>query len=215
MKQKILLAVSLVLMVTVFSGCGYATMGVIPDYEYPNIPNYGNEVGVTLIGGATDEMNSISRAKDATAVAHLTFQIAADYTLSQGDKYFSVYKPEMISNFNGSPINTMEKFSKKCSTSLLGSIGSAFDNTGLNTYACRVAVTRHQQHGFLYIVLFSKKPKNLLVWDAQKVIDYLKKHKEYKAKNELKMRDMTYNESTYSVNEAFFTWGKYDKDKRE
>lgn len=215
MKQKILLAVSLALMVTIFSGCTSATMGIHPDEDYVNIPNSDKNVAISLIGGSTQGIASISRARDARASAHLVFQIAADYTLAQGDKYFSVYKPEMISNFSGSPINTMEKFDRKCSSSVLGSIGSTFDGFGLNTYACRVDVSKREKTGFLYIAVFDKKPKSLLVWDAQKVIDYLKKHNEYRKKDKFDIEPFKYNARYGYVFDALPRWRVYDMNAKE
>ena len=59
--------------------------------------------------------------------------------------------------------------------------GSAFDQFGLNTYYCNISDVRIVHTGFVEASFFKKRPLDILVWDAQAVIDYLKEKGLYKS----------------------------------
>ena len=88
--------------------------------------------------------------------------------------------PKAMSNFDGSTITTMEEFVDKCGTS---GFGSAFDAYGINSYYCNISGVGIVHAGFLEVAFFKEQPHNVLVWDAQAVIDYLKEEGEYKEYN--------------------------------
>lgn len=182
--KKIISILIIGLATLIFSGCTSASVSINPTHTQVNLKE--KELNVVRIYGYTHYIASISRARDSIKTAYLLFNIAADYTIKENYKYFAVYAPKMISNFENSPINTMEEFVEKCSNSILGHVGSSFDAFGLNTYACNMA-NINPKKGFFDIVLFKEKPKSILVYTAEDVIKYLKDNGEYREKDEFEV----------------------------
>lgn len=136
---------------------------------------------IYLIGTKNTTFESLSRASDMEESAYLTLQHTAELTIERDNKYFAIYAPKMMSNYEGSTISSMEEFEAKCGTSILGGFGSAFDKFGLNTYYCNISGVRIVHTGFVEASFFKKRPLDILVWDAQAVIDYLKEKGLYKS----------------------------------
>ena len=176
--KKIILSSIVGLSILLFTGCTSASVSINPTHTYNNVDN--KEVKVVRIYGYTHYIASISRARDSMKTSYLLFNIAADYTIKEGYKYFAIHAPKMISNFENSPINTMEGFMDKCSNSVAGHAGSMFDAFGLNTYACNMA-NINAKKGFFDIVPFKEKPKSILVYTASDVIKYLKDNDKFEA----------------------------------
>ena len=186
MKIKSLILGTLLVVATLsMSGCSSNQLGTPT-----NINNIGSnpdaglhDVEIYLIGTKNDTSNSLSRASDIEESAFFTLQYTAETTLERGDKYFSVNAPKAMSNFDGSTITTMQEFIDKCGTSALGGLGSAFDKFGTNSYYCNISGTKIVHSGFIEVAFFKEQPLDILVWDAQAVIDYLKEDGEYKEYN--------------------------------
>lgn len=166
----------------VMSGCSSNQLGTPT-----NISNIGTNpdtspdgIDIYMIGTKNDTSNSLSRASDIEESAYFTLQYTAETTLERGDKYFALNAPKAMSNFDGSTITTMEEYIDKCGTSALGGFGSAFDKFGTNSYYCNISGVKIVHTGFMEVAFFKEQPHDVLVWNAQAVIDYLKEEGEYK-----------------------------------
>ncbi len=181
MKIKSLI-LSCIVTLMVMSGCSSNQLGTPANIDQiPTNPDAGlHDVAIFLIGTKNNTSNSLSRASDMEESAFFTLQYTAETTLERGDKYFAVNAPKAMSNFDGSTLTTMEEFVEKCGTSALGGLGSMIDKFGINSYYCNISGTRIVHIGFMEVAFFEEQPIDVLVWDAQAVIDYLKKEGEYK-----------------------------------
>ncbi len=173
---------ALFLMLTV-SGCSYNGSKVKPRYisdvsGYKDTPTYDGKP-IILIAAAAPGAPSMSRASDATDGAWYAMQRAAEVTLDRGDLFFAIQRPKLVSNTDGSTMNTPEEFAKKCTNSSLASVASAIDAFGFGDYGCHMYTTQYKKSGFLTMVTYSEKPKNILVYDAKYLISFLKKNDLY------------------------------------
>ena len=181
--KTIILSIASILVLLSVTGCSSHSVG--KPYDITMIeshPEYQQKLtnDVYLIATHNDSSKSISRASDIEESAYFTLQRAAEVTLARGDKYFAVNAPQAMSNLNGSTINTMEDFIEKCGTSAGGSMGSMFDAFGANNYYCNISGVKIVHYGYIEVAFFKEQPDHVLVWDAQAVIDYLKKEDLYK-----------------------------------
>lgn len=97
-------------------------------------------------------------------------QMAAEYTLKKGDKYFAIAYPSGLSNFSGSFIDTPKEYFNQCNVS----IGKFLM---FNTDPCEIH--SNVDLGQLGIVTYLEKPNNVLSYNANDVIKYLKKENIY------------------------------------
>jgi len=180
--ESLILSSIAVVAALVMTGCSSNQLGTPTNINNISTnPEAGlNNVDIYLIGTKNDTSNSLSRASDIEESAYFTLQYTAETTLEGGDKYFAVNAPKAMSNFDGSTISTMEEFVDKCGTSALGGFGSAFDKFGTNSYYCNISGTKIVHTGFMEVAFFKEQPLTILVWDAQAVVDYLKKEDLYK-----------------------------------
>lgn len=107
-----------------------------------------------------------SNAERATISAAM--QIAAEQTLSTGNKYFAIIYPDQVSNTKGSKMNTMKEFVTECYPSkislALGKCGVAYGGGGA------------------MVIRMSKEPsEKYAMYDANEVVDELKKQELYDA----------------------------------
>lgn len=194
--------------VLLLTGCSYSGGVYTPIVK----PEVGIETEVVLLSGYAPGAPSISRGSDATEVAWFALQQASMYTLEKGDKYFAIYKPKLISNVDGSTMNTPEEFAAKCTSSGAASAASAFDAFGLGGYGCQIASQPYRKAGFLEIVTYKEKPKTILTYDSNEVIAYLKSHDlfvevdDYKQKGLLTKKDSAFYES-------YTNWYRGKRDK--
>ncbi len=181
-KSLVLLGIGF-LAVLGMSGCSKTAVGLpVSTKIVPSMPNNTKEE-IFFIGTKNDSSNSLSRASDIEESAYFTLQHVAETAIARENKYFAVYKPKALSNFDGSTITSMKEFVAKCGTSAGGGFGSAFDAFGLNSYYCNIGGVPVVHTGFMEVAFYKEKPTNVLVWNAQNVIDYLKKEKLYKKYN--------------------------------
>ena len=183
MNKKISTLVLTTLAVVFFmSGCSSHQIGTPSEISKIDGHPEANtkEEKIFLVATRNDSSNSLSRASDIEESAYFTLQNVAESALERGDKYFAVNAPKAMSNFDGSTITTMEEFVEKCGTSSGGGFASAFDAFGLNTYYCNISGVRIVHAGFMEVAFYKEKPLNVLVWDAEAVLSYLKKEGLYK-----------------------------------
>jgi hypothetical protein len=95
-------------------------------------------------------------------------EVAARLTLKKGYKYFAIVKPDDISNIKGSLKNTAKEVIEYCSPSV---INIAY--FGQKLHRCGTYNTQAQ----LLIEMYNVKRTDYTVFDAKKVLEYLKKHK--------------------------------------
>lgn len=118
---------------------------------------------------------SLLRSSDAERSATVLLERVARNTLASGNKYFAIWAPYAVSNFKGSTVNTWESFKQQCFEGGAGSTGSMVDAFGVGQYACGMAATRNPNISFVDYVMYKQPNDQILVWDAQKLLDDLKK----------------------------------------
>jgi len=92
-------------------------------------------------------------------------QAAAETTLLTGKSYFAIISPTAISNMNNVLINTPEDYLKNCTTSM-GTVLS------LGSRNCGVKGVR--KNGVITFKVYDERPHDILVYDANEVIQYYK-----------------------------------------
>jgi len=110
-------------------------------------------------------------------------QMAAQYTLDKKHSFFAIAYPDKMSNFGGSLINTPEEFFKKCDIHAGNVLAFNFDPCGVH-YNKRV--------GQIAIVTYSVQPNNVLTFDANYIMKYLKSNNRYS--EDLKLKKQFYLE---------------------
>ncbi|WP_419768867.1 hypothetical protein [Arcobacter sp.] len=98
-------------------------------------------------------------------------QAAAQTTFLTKNKYFAIISPIGISNARGILMNTPEEFFEECTTS----IG---DVLILQSHTCDI-IRKPKRSGVLTIQVFKEKPHDILIYDANDVIKYLKENGYY------------------------------------
>lgn len=146
-----------------FTGCG-TTKACLVNYEYKtkavNAP-------IIYVSGKEAWRSPSAGYNIGTRNTHI-LQNAATITLEKKYKYFAFHKPNGISNTNGGLINTAEEFVKNCVPTAANPFEIGQGRCGwLGRGATEEAL----------IVLFNKKPYDMLVYDAKSVLTYLKANK--------------------------------------
>lgn len=208
MVKKIITNSLLLGVVLGFAGCSYKGSAYTPVAK----KTVGVDTEVVLLSGHAPGSPSISRAADATKSAWFSLQQAAMYTLNKGDKYFAIYKPKLISNVDGSTMNTPEEFAAKCTSSGAASVGSAFDAFGIGGYGCNIASGPQIKAGFIEIVSFKEKPKNILVYDSNEIITYLKSHDLFIEADDYTLKGQLTNKNSVMY-ESYANWYHEKRDK--
>lgn len=155
-----------------FSGCAAKFVEQATDYS----ATYNRPIYKYYIASGDNSMTYDAESKKLNATV---LQVAAEQTLKKGYKYFAFVFPKQISNVDGSLINTPEEFFKKCDSNFgyfkkVATLGfyNPYGKCGINTDGGGIT-------GKFGIIMFKKKPENILVYDAKYVIEYLKKHNLY------------------------------------
>lgn len=120
----------------------------------------------------------LSQTEDSIKYIHTMYnnsnaaalQMAAEYTLKKGDKYFAIAYPSGLSNFSGSFIDTPQEYFSRCNIG----IGKFLL---FNTDPCEIH--SNVDLGQLGIVTYFEKPSKVLSYNANDVIKYLKKENVY------------------------------------
>ena len=155
MKKTIYLA-CLGLVLFLFTGCAVKPKAILASSTDVKNPEY-----VVKIHNGTGTPSWAANEKEAFLNV---LQASATAAIRKGFNYFAIIKPDSISNKKGVLINTADELSQKC-------IPSAFkvlDFGGL--HKCGTYGT----NAVWKIQLFHKRPKDILVYSAKDVINYLK-----------------------------------------
>jgi uncharacterized protein YceK len=147
-----------------FSGCGTKTISCEVTEGMSNVKN-GR---VFLVIGEETWRSPSAGYNVGTRNLHI-LQNAADTTLDRGFKYFAFIRPGgVISNKEGSLINTAEGFIKACVPSALNPFTVGSNGCGWG---------REASFGKAIIEVFTDQPLEITTYDAQIVKDYMIAHK--------------------------------------
>jgi hypothetical protein len=170
MKNRLfLLALAAVITLTI-TGCGAK-----PKVGYKGGYKDGSAVATIKIrnsvGTPSWSINERNALEDA-------LQVAAEATISKGYKYFAFFSPNEISNVKaGSLINTAEEFLEKCDPSNADLLANIAGGVGL--HKCGV----YNNSATMVIIMHHEQQDNYVTYDAQAVVDYLKREDIYDADN--------------------------------
>ncbi|MGE4399191.1 MAG: hypothetical protein AB7D29_06680 [Campylobacterales bacterium] len=119
-------------------------------------------------------------------------QVAAEDTIARGYSYFSIAKPEAISNINGLMINSAPEYADKCANN------SILKSLVVLTNPCTVAIgdLKFPYGANLTIYMYKTPPQNHLAYDAKQVL------------LDLKAKDMYYDKPRFK---GFGEWNKDGK----
>ena len=154
--KKIIYLAGLSLAVFLFTGCAVKPKAILASSADVKNPEYLVEIhnGTGSPSWAANEKKAFLNVLQASAIT----------AERKGFNYFAIIKPDSISNKKGVLINTADELSKKCIPSAL----KVFDFGGL--HKCGTYTT----NAVWKIQLFHKRPKDILVYSAKDVINYLK-----------------------------------------
>lgn len=162
MFKSIMAILSIMIVVYTFSGCASKPMA-ISSGKYKTAPQLlikvNNGAGVPSWGH--NEKIAFANALESAATA----------TLKRGYRYFAIVKPDVISNINGSILNTAQEILDKCLPSSANVLN--IGNAGL--HKCGTYNTKAS----LLIALYNSNQTDFTVFDAKKVLDYLKQNDLY------------------------------------
>lgn len=188
MKNRLLLMFLPMLLVFIFTGCGSKqgmAFNVTKDIEkcttfankYRNSNSFCNLTAeydlIHITGVGESSMFTIPNYNNSTAAA---IQVAAETTLKKKHNYFSIAYPEKLSNFQGSLTNTPEGYFKECDIDTTNVFSFNNDPCGFH-YSPRVV--------YLAIETYLERPENVLTYDANEVLNYLKKEKRFDSESSL------------------------------
>ncbi|RXJ79042.1 hypothetical protein [Arcobacter sp. F2176] len=129
-----------------------------------------NVEDIYLIDGISKLSAYGFKHKSHNNVLAATIQAAAETTLLKDKKYFAILSPAAMSNLNGVLINTPEEYFKKCEITM-------GDVLTFQTNKC--GLIPRNNNGIMTIKVFSERPHDILVYDANEVIKYLKTNGKY------------------------------------
>jgi len=181
MKIKSLVKISLLGLVgmSLFSGCA------VKEVNHKYFPKEKIDTYILRPGSNSPSWNVTIKKANL-----LSLEVAAEDTLKKGYKYFAFTYPKTISNINGSTMNTAKEFLKKCNgESELASQAKFLLTLGFYVpNNCKI-FRRNGMKAVFAIKMYKEKPKDILVYNAKAVLDYLKKTGKYES-----TKDLKYNE---------------------
>jgi len=165
LKKKVTTTITILAAISFFSGCA----------SKPQAINVGKlheapQMLIKVNNGTGAPSWSYNEAKAFRNV----LESAATATLKKGYRYFAIVKPDEISNIKGSLINSAKELIEKCDPA-----SAAFINVaGAGLHKCGAYNTSAK----LLIALYNQEQTNFTLYNAQKVIDYLKSKDLYEGK---------------------------------
>lgn len=172
--NKVILAVMVVIMAIMSTGC--ANKVILAPIEKVTYENEKVSTDLSVFNIKLDVANgrSLMRSSDAKESSLAALEAVARDTIEKGGKYFAIVAPYRISNYKGSTINTLSDFQEQCVDGALKAIGSVVDAFGVNENACGLAYAQNPNQAFIDYTVMKEIPNDILVWDAQQLIDDLK-----------------------------------------
>lgn len=160
----------------IFIGCGgpLVTVGKLPPKQNK----------MTQVINCEYPSKASFQAELANNTNTFALQLAAESTLKNGYKYFSIELPKgAASNIYGSLVNTAADFIKTCNTNSSGKdLGASMLTLGLINFrikdACHIS-NGASGKGAIRIISYKKQPINFASYNANAVLEYLKEEKLY------------------------------------
>lgn len=177
MKISYKLAILAVGALVLFSGCSVKHPKYVGPAKAVSYDSDKVEKGelVTVVAHFSQHSTWTAGADGAESV-YFAFQVAAEDTLKKGKRYFSIYRPIAISDFEGKGLKSEEDFIQRCIKDSTPTIGAPFQTTRYSASYCGTTVV---QDSYLEIVQYKEKPKHVTSYDAEKIIALIKKAKKY------------------------------------
>jgi len=169
--KKILWLTTLVVIGLGFTGCGNKVLSTKPIIQV----HKGEEVSAFTIHVNMRDGRSMMRSSDAQDSGLAILERAARNTLDSNNTHFAIYAPFALSNFKGNTITSLKEFQETCLASGAAAVGSMFDAFGIGDNACNLASSINQNESYLEYVMYDKKQDDILTWDAQKLLNDMKK----------------------------------------
>lgn len=144
-----------------------AFCALTPDHDLINIEGIGDNSSFT-----------IPQYNNSTAAG---LQVAAEATLQKKHNYFAIAYPPKLSNFHGSLINTPEGYFEACNINT----GNVFS---FNVDPCNF----HYRPRVANIVIetYKERPEDVLTYDANEILEYLKKEDLFDPESSLKEHNL-------------------------
>lgn len=191
MYKKSILGISLLTAVSLLTGCGSNNIPMEPvnaktlelsklKEQYPdiNVTQQDIDKGNILYSGASGDYSMMSMKKQNNHIIS-GIQKASMDTLNSKAKYFEVVAPKTLAD---KKLSTYEEFSKECLSSnpFGGSDPCNITNSSffLRTSGMAGHLMDNNATAKLLIKIYTEKPSNVAVFDANEVLDSLKKKDE-------------------------------------
>jgi len=135
---------------------------------------------------------------------YYTFQLAAEDTLNNNKKYFSIYRPIAISDFEGRGLKSEQDFIDRCIDDAAPTVTAIAIQGQMISGYCG---TTQRTTSNLEIVQFLEKPTNFTSFDAQKVLNLVKDNGYYVDQDDQRMVGSVHNfKTSYSSAYGYQLW---------
>lgn len=133
---------------------------------------------INITGTGENSSFTIPQYNNSTAAG---LQVAAEATLQKKHNYFAIAYPPKLSNFHGSLINTPEGYFEECKINTGNVLSFNIDPCEFH-YRPRVV--------YLGIETYQDRPEDVLTYDANEVLEYLKKEDLFDPESSLKEHNL-------------------------
>ena len=191
MYKKSILGISLLTAVSLLTGCGSNNIPMEPvnaktlelsklKEQYPdiNVTQQDIDKGNILYSGASGDYSMMSMKKQNNHIIS-GIQKASMDTLNSKAKYFVVVAPKTLAD---KKLSTYEQFSKECLSNNPFGGSDPCDITNSSFFLRTSGMAGHLMDNNatakLLIKIYTEKPSNVAVFDANEVLDSLKKKDE-------------------------------------
>ncbi len=133
-----------------------------------------NDLVVVDGRGDSSMLTHVMYNKSTAAV----LQVASEITIKKKDNFFAIAHPTLLSNFQGSLINTPQSYLEKCEI-------NAGNVLTFNADPCNLH-PRKKREATLAIVTYKEQPNDVLTFNAKEVLNYLKEKNLFDPNSSLK-----------------------------
>lgn len=161
----------IILAVLGFSGCAPHKRYVGPATEKSYDSNKVKKGELISVSAKYQQGDGMLPGDNGIESVYFAFQLAAEDTLRNGKKFFAIYRPIAISDFEGKGFGSPEAFRDKCIRELGPGASAIAKQAQYNNSYCGTTqvLTTH-----LEIVEYGEKPDGMTVYDANKTIAMIK-----------------------------------------
>ncbi len=159
------------------TGCGgshrtYVGPAPQPNYDTEEIKQYE----LRAISARYQQGNGMLPGDNGIESIYYALQLAAEDTLKNEKKYFAIYRPIAISDFDDKGFGSPEAFRDKCIIEAAPASSAIAKQAQFTHSYCG---TTQVLSSHLEIVEFAEKPENVTVYDAEKTLEMIKKDGHY------------------------------------